>query len=213
YFSVQRWLRQRQAWKWWHQHQTDRLHEQAESIRDDLLQQTFAFRRFLEASLDSQPKDEQTEEWLQRFQTLYKSLEQLSDQLSPPFVADSLPLALQCLVQAWQQSQPGLSVQLKVPNGWPDQATKNNPIIMSIFTGLVESLFPNDQPYELHITLDHEDKQYTLTFEQTQMAATSVVNTVEINHLKEIFRSLTAGRLDINVHSEGVRGQLCWSEL
>lgn len=212
YMAVQRWLRQRQAWQWWHQHQTNRLHAQAESIRDDLLQQTFAFRRFLENSLEAQPDTAQTEQWLKRFHTLYQSLEQLSDRLSPPFMGDSLPLALQFMVQTWQQSHPGLTVQCNVPSDWPDQATTKNPIILSIFTGLIESLFlENGGPCQLKITLERQDKLCTLAFEQVQGQA-AAVHTAEIKHLKEIFRSLTAGRLEVVAQASGLKGTLYWQD-
>ncbi|NJM99946.1 MAG: hypothetical protein HC800_24910 [Phormidesmis sp. RL_2_1] len=100
----QKWQRQQQAWQWWHQHQALQSHHTAESIRDGLLQQTFAFRRYLEALEKDGPTSsspEQTARWLERFQTFYKSLETLSDELSPPFLADSLPLALKFTLNNW----------------------------------------------------------------------------------------------------------------
>lgn len=217
YFSVRRWLRQRQAWQWWHQHQTNRLHAQAESIRDDLLQQTFAFRRFLESSLDTQPQAEQTEQWVKRCQTLYRSLEQLSDQLSPPFIGDSLPLALQFTVQTWQQSHPGIGLRLNVPNDWPAPTTNHNPIILSMVNGLIEALFTNDQDshYQLLMTLERQDNRCTLTLEQIKSQVEDQMppnNATEIDHLKEIFRSLTAGSLEVSPQTTGWKGQLCWQE-
>lgn len=213
---MRRWWRQRLAWQWWHQRQTNRFHAQAESIRDDLLQQTFAFRRFLESSLDSQPEAEQTEQWVKRCQTLYRSLEQLSDQLSPPFMGDSLPLALQFMVQTWQTSHPGVVVRLNVPDDWPEQTTTHNPIILSIFTGLIEALLAGqDSHYRLHMSLQRQDNRCTLTFEQTiseDSAPVSASNIAEVNHLQEIFRSLVAGKLEASKTPSGWQGQLCWQE-
>ena len=89
YHWRRKWLRQQQAWKWWHQQQAIQSHHTAESIRDGLLQQTFAFRRYLETigegkTTDSLATPDQTTRWLERFQTFYHFLETLSDELSPP---------------------------------------------------------------------------------------------------------------------------------
>lgn len=217
YFTVRRWLRQRQAWQWWHQRQTAQLHQQAESIRDDLLQQTFAFRRYLESTLADNcdhADTEQAEQWLERFQSFYRSLEQLSDRLSPPFIEDSLPLALQFMVQTWQHSYPGLTVRLDIPSDWPGPSVNKNPIILSVMTGIIELLTPVDG-YQLQITLERQDNLCQITFKQENHQATGkkmCAKAPEITHLKEIFRSLTAGRLDIVINEAGLTGQLCWQD-
>ncbi|MEM8613713.1 MAG: hypothetical protein AAGF93_16940 [Cyanobacteria bacterium P01_H01_bin.105] len=216
YLAMRRWLRQRQAWQWWHRRQTDQLHQQAEAIRDDLLQQTFAFRRYLEDTLTTQPDSAQTEQWLERFQAFYHSLERLSDQLSPPFVADSLPLALQFMVSTWQRSHPGLIIQLSVPADWPEQSAENNPAILSIITGLIELLVPaGGCKHQLQLTLERQNNWCTLTFKQVQTQTANsqpLTDTSEVDHLKEIFRSLTAGRLEVVVDDSELVGQLCWQD-
>ncbi|MBE9066070.1 hypothetical protein IQ260_05330 [Leptolyngbya cf. ectocarpi LEGE 11479] len=212
YSAVRR--RRRRAWQWWHQRQTAQLHKQAESIRDDLLQQTFAFRRYLESTLATHADTDQAEQWLERFQSFYQSLEQLSDRLSPPFIDDSLPLALQFMVQTWQHSHPGLTVKLDVPSDWPGQSVNNNPIILSVITGVIELLTPVDD-YQLQIILERQDNLCTLTFKQENYQATGqkiCASTPEITHLKEIFCGLTAGRLDIVTTETGLSGQLCWQD-
>lgn len=213
-FAVRR--RQRRAWQWWHQRQTDQLHKQAESIRDDLLQQTFAFRRYLESTLadHGEHSDTETEQWLERFQAFYQSLERLSDRLSPPFIDDGLPLALQFMVQTWQQSYPGLTVLLDVPSDWPEQSANNNPIILSVITGIIE-LLPSVEGCQLQINLERKDSLCKLIFTQKHDPATGktlCAKTPEIKHLKEVFRSLTAGRLDIVTSETGLSGQLCWQD-
>ncbi|NEZ68083.1 hypothetical protein D0962_36045 [Leptolyngbyaceae cyanobacterium CCMR0082] len=214
YLFIQRWLRQRQAWQWWHDQQIARLHKQAESIRDNLLQETFAFRRYLETTLTTQPDAEQAEKWLERFQLFYADLEKLSNQLSPPFIADSFPLALQLMIQNWQCTQPGLSVKLEVLSDWPEQSFNKNQIILSVITGLIELLIPMENcMQQLSISLEHHHKRYTLTLKYPgypSMDGKSLINTPEIKHLKEIFHTLAAGRLEIVTDKFGFKGQLQW---
>lgn len=216
YFAIRQWLRQRQAWQWWHQRQVAQLHEQAESIRDDLLQQTFAFRRYLESTLTTQPSVENTEQWLTRFQTFYQSLEGLSNQLSPPFVTDSLPLALQSMVQTWQQSHPGLTVRLDVPSDWPECSSNNSQIVLSIVTDIIELLmFLDDNQQQFYLSLERQDRLCTLTFKHLNYPSVekqSFATMTEVRHLKEIFRSLTTGRLEIVTTESELAGQLCWQD-
>jgi hypothetical protein len=214
-------MRERQAWQWWQMQQTLQSHHTAESIRDGLLQQTFAFRRYLENNIESdpcaQPKPEQTARWLERFQTFYQSLESLSNQLSPPFTADSLPLALQFVVTDWQKFHPNLTLQLTLPPDWPHSPLKNQ-TILSVVRGLLTLLIPtNSTAQQLQLTLSPQDSLHTLTFQLKGLHdLQNIAASSEMQHLKEIFHSLSAGRLDITYEDsdEGtsLTGRLCWRD-
>lgn len=216
YLATRRWSHQRRSWQWWHAHQMSRLHDQAESIRDDVLQQTFAFRRYLENNLADQPDVAQTEQWLDRFQTFYQTLEQLSNQLSPPFVADSLPLALQFMVKTWQHNQPGLQVQLELPSNWPDDPSEHNRVILSTVTGILDLLTSVDtNEQHLTLSLDHQQNSRTLTFTHKRHRAEDVSpvnldNLDNFNHLQEIFCNLITGHLEITRDGYLVTGRLSW---
>ncbi len=217
YFIVRRWVRQRQAWQWWHDQQVLQLHDQAESIRDDLLQQTFAFRRYLENTLTDQPDTMQAASWLDRCHSFHQSLEQLSNELSPPFMADSLPLALQYRTKLWQHSHPDLTVNLDLPARWPDHSPTNNHSILFISTQLVEQmLLTKDSRQLLHLALESQADQYKLTLklEGVNYAKTrQLIHMREVKHLKEIFHSLAAGHLAIKYEKPWLIGQLCWSDI
>jgi hypothetical protein len=218
-----KWMRERQAWQWWQTQQTLQSHHTAESIRDGLLQQTFAFRRYLENNIESdlcgQPKAEQTARWLERFQAFYQSLESLSNQLSPPFTADSLPLALQFVIKNWQKSHPTLTLQLSLPPDWSHSSQKNQ-AILSVVTGLLTLLLPKDSTAQhLQLALSSEQALHTLTLKIEGISPhdpKNIVASPEVQHLKEIFHSLTAGRLDINNKEmdtgSSLTGRLCWRD-
>ncbi len=221
-----KWQRQQRAWQWWHQHQALQSHRTAESIRDGLLQQTFAFRRYLETleergATPSSP--EQTARWLERFQTFYESLETLSDELSPPFLADSLPLALKFTLNHWAfspsescQRERGPTLQFNLPTDWPHSAAHQNQVILSIVAALLTLLVPQGQSInQVDIDLHHAEAFNTLTLKidsKPGQSISKISELAELQHLKEIFHSLTAGQLDISQQGNYLTGRLCWQD-
>ncbi len=232
YWLTRKWLRQKLAWQWWHEQQALQLHHQAEVIRDGLLQQTFAFRRYLESAeqhtlkrADSaQPAAEQTSQWMERFQGFYQSLESLSNELSPPFVADSLPLALQFALKDWARCQqlsqgelqPPVALQFDLPADWPTGSPQKNQTVLSTVTGLLNALIPPDNFFrQLQLTLSRESALCTLTFRlsgSNPQTLQTMPEQPEVQHLKEIFHSLVAGRLEIGYEGTSLAGQLRWRD-
>ena len=219
----QRWLRQRQAWQWWHQHQAVQSHQTAESIRDGLLQQTFAFRRYLETAGQGDSgraiASEQNTRWLDRLQTFYQSLESLSDELSPPFVADSLPLALQFTLKNWQSAQGDLfrdrpDLRLSIPSDQLQSSPHHNQIILSILTTLLTVLTPAGNSHtQLTVNLSHEADLNTLILKISNNTAPplpKVSEIAELQHLKEIFHSLMTGKLDISQETTSITSRIQW---
>lgn len=236
----QKWQRQQQAWQWWYQQQTLQSHHTAESIRDGLLQQTFAFRRYLEmVGQSDRPHPStpaQTAHWLERFQTFYQSLETLSDKLSPPFIADSLPHALKFTLNNWiaslaqnealqneafaseqipSEKGPAIpAIQCHLPADWPQNSSHQNQIILSITTALLTILVPKGQSVkQIDINLCHTAATNTLTLKidsESGQAISKILELVEFQHLKEIFHSLAAGRLEISQIGNSLTGYLYW---
>lgn len=217
YYLTKKWLRQKKAWQWWQAQQTRQLHQQAESIRDGLLQQAFAFRRDLEnepaAPNAARSDPEQTARWLARLQAFYQSLENLSNELSPPFVADSLPLALQFVVKDWMRSHPNLTLNFNAPPDWPEQSPDQNQLILSVVTALLTLSNPTENTVHLNVCLSQGSDRYALdlslqgTDTQTYRA---IVEKPETRHLKEIFHSLATGQLEINQEDMSLKCQLSW---
>ena len=207
YLLTRSWLSQRHAWQWWHAQQTTQLHHQAESIRDGLLQQTFAFRRYLETS------HTHSETWRDRLQSFYQSLEDLSNQLSPPFVADSLPLALQFIIHDWQKKHPKSPVQLDLPSDWPQNDTEQNQVVLSVVEELLSLLTAEDMSQPLQVSLQSTDSLHTLSLSwQNETQIQTLSGSAEAKYLKEIFHSLTAGRLEMHPSETQVITQLHWRD-
>ena len=219
YYLTQKWLRQKLAWQWWQAQQTQQLHQQAESIREGLLQQAFAFRRYLESkptAPDATHSDpEQTARWLARLQAFYQSLENLSNELSPPFVADSLPLALQFVIKDWMRSHPNLTLDFNAPPDWPAKSPNRNQLVLSLVTALLTLFNPEEDTAHLQVRLSQESERYTLELILQGADAQShraIVAQPETRHLKEIFHSLAAGQLEINQEDASLKCQLSWHD-
>lgn len=222
----QKWQRQQQAWQWWQQQQATHSHHTAESIRDGLLQQTFGFRRYLETLEDTisppnshstQPQA-QTDQWLARFKTFHQSLETLSDELSPPFVADSLPHALQFTLNTWhsvqrQSAQTLPACQIELPQDWPeDQSTsQQNQTLLSTVKALLNLMLPPEHTAsQLIVKLSYQDVQNMLMVTIAYSEPLTPQAQPELEYLKEVFHSLTAGQLEITHKALSITGCFSW---
>ena len=215
YVAIRRWFHWQQTWCWWHAQHISRLHHQAEFIRDDLLQQTFGFRRYLENSLTTSPDAAQIEQCLDQLHTFYQTLEQLSNQLSPPFVADSLPLALQFMMSTWQQAHPGLKVQMESPTHWPKSTSDNNQVILLIVTETLKLLTHTDHREQvLHVVLACQKDGSSLTFSQenSRFQTATSTETNKHQHLKNVFYGLMAGQLKVDTTDTLTTFRLFWQE-
>lgn len=231
----QRWLRQQSAWQWWHQQRTLQLHGTAESIRNDLLQQTFAFRRYLENTAaersttadDMHPqhairrKHEPSEQWLEKLQTLHQTLENLSNELSPPFLSDNLPLALNFMVHYRRYTISTLSIDLKLPTDWPfDLSQQGSPIknqlVLSVLTELLTLLLDHRETAQhLRITLHREATTRLLSVDVEDSdtdALQCIAQKPEVRHLQEIFYSLAGGQLALGVEGAALTSCLRWND-
>lgn len=104
-------LELRPAMQWWQNYLMESSSEQAENIRNGPLQEVHALQRQLELNLLGSPlsTSAQLEPWLNKFQILYRKLEDIGHQLSPPQVTD-LALAIQQRLPLWQAQYPNLPI-------------------------------------------------------------------------------------------------------
>ncbi|WP_297089246.1 hypothetical protein [Thermoleptolyngbya sp. C42_A2020_037] len=136
WLAVFHWQTQR-ALRWWFEQQHHWLCREAEQVRNGPLQSTFVMRRQLEMNSDtlSKPLTEQPA-WMAQVTLLNGQLVRLSDDLSPPYLETSLPLAL----QAWAQ-EAELSgcprLLLCLPPSWPVEPTLRVSLLLSMLTHLL----------------------------------------------------------------------------
>jgi hypothetical protein len=67
----------------------------------------------------------------------YHSLEQLSDHLSPAYIEDSLPLAIQGVVESWQTYNSKLRIKIELPTAWRQESIERSLIILRVLDELL----------------------------------------------------------------------------
>lgn len=147
WLAVFHWQTQ-QALRWWFEQQHDWLCREAEQVRNGPLQETFVMRRQLEMNPAEMNPDSPSKApaeqpaWIVQVTQLNGQLVRLSDELSPPYLETSLPLA----IQAWAQDEclPGL--MLCLPPSWPTEPTVRVSLVLSMLTHLLRWSMQTSEP-------------------------------------------------------------------
>ena len=193
-------VKAKQALQWWQARQSMRLFTEAEKIRDGLLQESFAMHRSLERSLADHVSlsTNSSQDWLNNIQEFYHSLKQLSDYLSPAYIEDSLPLAIQSVVEAWQTDNSRIKIEIDLPANWKHEPPDRSLIILRILDELLQitlaelltnrliqiSLKAQGDVGELIVHISYPDRHSLL----------SRNNLKELEYLRQTFRFLTSGQ-------------------
>jgi hypothetical protein len=128
-------LQAQRSLRWWHLRQSMKLRREAEEIRNGLLQESFVLRRNLEMFHINQGEQatagEPSRDCLETMEKFHRSLKELSDRLSLPFIDESLPQAIQHLLESWQLRYPAIAVNASLPAEWvPDRYEHRRAILM-----------------------------------------------------------------------------------
>ncbi len=204
-----------QAWQWWYDKQLRQLDCEASQIRDGLLQQSFVMRRNLELSLLNRKEFSSPifQEWLTKLENLHSSLQELSDRLSPPYLSEGLPLAIQYLVQKWQTQQPSFQFKLQLPSNWLNKSAARNRIVLTCLEEILQITLARlkantftkpgsitqeiQQKVSILITLDKKQEQNQLKIQITYPDSASAIalqQYQEIKYLRQSFMLLTSGQ-------------------
>jgi len=209
---------EQQAWRWWHTQQQQKQQRQADIIRDSVLQQTFGFRRYLQ-QLATKPSCDTEADWLARFDQLYRQMEGLSNELLPPFVEDSLSLALQFLL-----NQGAFPIPLAVSGDDRHLTVTSNQTVLAIIVELRLVLQTYVPQWRARLSIQDGDQVLDFTAavdnvantaaaspsEPEATAAFSLLQRQEIIYLQTIFHRLTSGKLEISSETDALGCQLIW---
>lgn len=196
-----------QTMQWWNQRQTLRLSQTAEEIRDHLLQDTFALRRSLELAVlnGGMISEHQGHAWIASLEAFYQSLAQIGNQLSPSHCEENLALAIQHLLEEWQESHPQLIVTLDLPATWHQEPFTRSRTILNILRELLSLVLPQDAAVVVvHVQLvEIEQSQPTgeltvqVSYGDAGILTTSIQLANQVDDLKQLYRTfrvLTGGR-------------------
>lgn len=150
--------------RWWHQYQVQMLSQEADTIRNGLLQDVFAARRRLELICQSHGDDSDLgcKSCLTELEQIYSSLEKLSDRLVSPYLQSALPLALQHAVDPWQSK---FNLDMTFPQTWFAESAELTQLLIALIDTFFHSLMTfSMQPYCCNIQLKHQGNSKELTF-------------------------------------------------
>lgn len=207
-FEAQRSLR------WWYSRQLVEHCRDAETIRDGLLQEAFTLRRHLELSMlnSTHITEEANQELLTTFERFHHDLRELSDRLSPPFLDDSLPLAIQHLLNRWQVNYPLIQVESNLPSDWPVETYEQSRLILATLDELIRmSVSDTAATTTIMLGLTAQKGVSELTMEIQPLPQTMVLpHLQELHYLEKSFQCLMPGQCSIQQINEMVRGHFRW---
>lgn len=205
-----------QALQWWSSRQSMRLFLEAEKIREDLLQESFTIRR----SLDLLARDNvnlsinRTQECLKQVDNFHHSLVELSDRLFPAYLQDSLPLAIECLLEPWLVSNPHLYFHINMPTSWRHESADRSLIVLRALEELLLITLPEVlMPISIYISLEERKNIGELMVQITYPDTSTFIfysSLPELNYLCESFQFLTSGKCFCRSQNLTIACYLCW---
>ncbi|NJL09630.1 MAG: hypothetical protein HC908_03810 [Calothrix sp. SM1_7_51] len=205
--------------QWWSARQSLKLFLEAEKIRDDMLQESFTIRRSLELlPADNREPSElslkTTQNCLKAIDSFHQSLSTLSDRLFPPYLQDSLPLAIQTLLLPWITSQPQVYFQIEIPSYWRHEPAERSFIVLRSLEELLRIILPELQEQaSVYIAFKTRAKFGQLIVQFTYPDIDTEIyysNIKDLQHLCESFKFLTSGKCFIRIKHNKIIWSFWW---
>lgn len=201
----------RRALQWWQQKQIDQLHDNAELIRDQILQDLFAIRRVLELAHDNQrplPTDS-----LHQLETLHYDLETISNQLSPTLSHGDVSLAIQQTLQQWHRQHPQIALnhQISPNSGMPGFEACIAIMILQEWLSLVAPYLGESASIEVILATQTNQTLLTLRIDEPEQTQRDVIaHLPELTYLCQAFRLFTGISVIQTSQFERLQWQLAW---
>lgn len=185
------------ALQWWYGRQSSQLCHQAEGIRNGLLQESFTVRRNLELALleDGERSEQPQQEWLVKIDRLHHALRKLSDQLSPPYLDDSLPLAIQSVLESWKSRSLRYRFGWELPAEWRPESHERSRVVLMALDELLRLTFLDGSGGAVAVQLHQRGDLGELSVQFSDLDRPTPPRSVakELAYLKRAFRFLTFG--------------------
>ncbi|MFQ4144506.1 hypothetical protein [Chlorogloeopsis sp. ULAP02] len=210
YYKVQ------QAIQWWSCQQSLKLFLEAEKIRDDLLQESFIIRRSLELlPVESRElSTNKTQEFLKKIDNFHQSLAQLSDRLFPVYLQDSLPFAIQSLLEPWLISYSHIYFHIDLPSAWRQEPTERSLVLLRALEELLKiTLSEALTQTSIYIRLEQKANLGYLWVQINYPDVSTLVfytNLPELDYLCESFKFLTSGKCVCRSKNLSLNCQFSW---
>ena len=223
-------ISRQQALQWWHQRQLDRQHQSAERIRDGLLQDLFVIRRSLEVTQDQSQSysGSHLAQVMEQLDSLHGDLEVISNHLSPPFAHDNFNLAVQYLLQQWQEHHPQVVLESSLEMECHGPISNDYLALMTLteWLDLIPPLLSDTARVDINLHTQNavppqgqgpppEDRAVLTLgiYEPDLEQRKAIARQTSLVYLCEAFRFLSGGQVTDNRLQETawLQWQLCWS--
>ncbi len=190
-------LEMRRTLRWGHQRQAAQLCSESESIREGLLQESFAIRRSLELALAHDRADtKEVQTWLTQIETIQHSLEAVTNRLSPPYLNDSLPLAIQYVLKQWQVTHPALKLEIELPIAWDEEPIEQRRAILAFLNELLPMIASQPLPETVLYVRLSQQAQSRLMIQLSTPNVSDLLSSAktELTYLQQFFQVLADGK-------------------
>jgi hypothetical protein len=209
----------RRAFQWWSGRQFRQQWLESDRIRNSVMQDLFALYRGIEIS-QLQGADtilQNSKIWLEQAGQIQRSLEQLSHHLSPLFLEDSLPLAIQATISDWQEKTQH-SIEVKMPSDWQANVQEQNQMILSTLVEILHMISshqlssPDSVEYPIQICLAQRGNlaELLIQIEGAQSEGEAIVCSKEWIYLRRCFHYLTGGKCTYRYKKDTLTWCLRW---
>ncbi|WP_431632328.1 hypothetical protein [Alkalinema pantanalense] len=212
--------RTRQAIIWWQKQQIERLHQETELIREQMLQDLFSLRRSLGIMITQFPTESKLEPTLDIADRCHTDLADLSDRLFSPYAIENLEAALRELVIRWKRLYPNSSFSYIVEDLLEENCQTNYQFLLLWLDELCQLLLRESQPVSLKLISRREGRYMSLTC-SIQANHTQATNSIQsqsanpplldqIHYLKQIFIVVQQGRCTLTTQQNQYVFHLQW---
>lgn len=212
--------------QWWQQQRITSLKQEADAIRNGVLQEVFAIRRLLALcstqqtaqkrdNLDCAPHAVELD-----LEKIHTSLNQLSDRLDPPYIQESLPLAIGHAADKWKASLP---LTLHLPQAWPSEPTVHAHLLLMLLNALCKTLSARSTPQTTRAALlscnvslkcasDSKNLTITLSYSDPVPAANITQLTAQLTPIVQTFQLLSKGDFTMRLAANNATFKLSWCD-
>jgi hypothetical protein len=200
------------ALQWWYGRQSMRLFQEAETIRDSLLQESFTIRRYLE--ILSMEHGDIPQEYLIAIDRWHHSLAKMSDRLFPECLSDHLPLAIEFLLEKWLESYPHLEFDVLLPTNWRTEASESSLVVLTALDELLRiTMSQNHEPTSIYIRLKLQENIANLIVSFYYSDVSILIyhsRLIEVLYLSQSFKFLTSGQCFFQSKQQSISYCFSW---
>ena len=156
-------------------------------------------RRSLELALmDKQAHPKEVQHWLTQLETVQHSLEAMMHRLAPPYLDDSLPLAVQLVLKEWQTAHPTLQLEMDLPTDWKEEPIAQRRMVLATLSEWLRITASSLRPdTKLRVCLSqqaHSSKMLIQLTARDRSDLPSGAAISELINLQQAFQVLANGR-------------------